>query len=42
MRKFDQESAIVVIELQQMLTEFGHEIDTNGGLNIADFYLLKS
>jgi hypothetical protein len=38
MRKFDQNSAIIVIELQQMLAEFGHEIDTNGGLNIADFY----
>ncbi len=38
MRKFDQETAIIAIELQQMLAEFGHEIDANMGLNISDFY----
>jgi hypothetical protein len=39
MRKFDQETAIIAIELQQMLAEFGHEIDIDMGLNISDFYL---
>ena len=37
MRQFDQESAIIAIELQHMLAEFGHEVD-NGGLNITNFY----
>jgi hypothetical protein len=38
MRKFDQETAIIALELQQIVADFAHEIDTNGGLNIADFY----
>jgi len=38
MPKFDQESAIIAIELQQIVSEFAHEIDTNHGLNISDFY----
>ena len=38
MRKFDQQSAIIAIELQQMLMEFALELDTNNGLNITEFY----
>lgn len=38
MSKFDQETATIAIELQQIVAEFAYEIDTNGGLNITDFY----
>ena len=38
MRKCDRESAIMVIELQQLIAEFAHEIDFNSGRNITDFY----
>jgi hypothetical protein len=38
MRKFDQETAIIALQLQQIVADFAHEIDTNGGLNIEQFY----
>ena len=38
MRKFDQHSAVVAIELQQLIADFAHEIDFNSGRNITDFY----
>jgi hypothetical protein len=38
MRKLDQTSAIIAMELQQMVAEFGHDLDANGGQNITDFY----
>jgi ketosteroid isomerase-like protein len=38
MRKFDQQSAIIAIELQNLIAEFGHDLDTNNGLNATDFY----
>jgi hypothetical protein len=38
MRKFDPETAISAIELHQLMAEFGHELDVNGGLNITQFY----
>jgi hypothetical protein len=38
MSKFNAETAVIAIELQQIVSEFAHEIDTNGGLNIAAFY----
>jgi hypothetical protein len=38
MRKFDQETAIIALELQQILADFGHEIDFNSARNITDYY----
>jgi hypothetical protein len=38
MPKFDAASAAIALEVQQTVSEFAHEIDTNNGLNIADFY----
>ena len=38
MRKFDQHSALIAIELQQLIAEFAHEVDFNSGRNITDFY----
>ena len=38
MPKFNAETALIAIELQQLVSEFAHEIDTNGGLNISKFY----
>ena len=38
MHKFDSETALIAIQLQQIVSEFAHEIDSNGGLNIAEFY----
>lgn len=38
MPKFDPESAAVALELQQLVSDFAHEIDSNNGLKIADFY----
>ncbi|SFR88797.1 nuclear transport factor 2 family protein [Sphingomonas jatrophae] len=38
MRRFDPETAAIVVELQQMLFDFGHEIDANQGRNITAFY----
>ncbi|GFE79844.1 hypothetical protein GCM10011487_18440 [Steroidobacter agaridevorans] len=38
MPKFNAETALIAIELQQLVSEFAHEIDTNGGLNITQFY----
>lgn len=38
MRRFDTAQAAVVIELQQMLFDFGHEIDANLGRGITDYY----
>lgn len=38
MRKFDSETALIALQLQQIVADFAHEIDTNGGLNIAEFY----
>jgi hypothetical protein len=38
MRKFNQDTAIIAIELQHIVAEFAHDLDFNNGLNIADFY----
>src|SRR5438128_1928378 len=38
MRRFDQQSAIIAIELQQLVAEFAYEVDTNGSRNITRFY----
>ena len=38
MRRFDQETAVSALELHQLIAEFGHELDANGGLNITAFY----
>jgi hypothetical protein len=38
MRKFDHETAIVAIELQQTLAEFAHDLDFNDCRGVADFY----
>lgn len=38
MSKFNPETAVIAIELQQIVSQFAHEIDTHGGLNIATFY----
>ena len=38
MKKFDRETALIAIELQQFIAEFGCEIDINGGRNITDYY----
>ncbi len=35
MPKFDQEKAISAIELQQLIADWGYELDMNGGLNIS-------
>jgi hypothetical protein len=36
MRKFDQASAIAALELQQLVAEWTHELDANGGIKIAE------
>jgi len=38
MPKFTPETAAIALELQQAVAEFAHEIDSNNGLDIADFY----
>ena len=38
MRKFDQETAVIALELQQILAEFTHDLDFNDCRGIADFY----
>lgn len=38
MKKFDQETAIIALELQQIVAEFAHDLDFNNCLGIADFY----
>ncbi|HET8882591.1 MAG TPA: nuclear transport factor 2 family protein [Solimonas sp.] len=38
MARFDRESALIAIELQQLVAEFAHEIDSNDGLDLARFY----
>lgn len=38
MRKFDMEKAIIAIELEQLLNDFGAELDFNDGHNITRFY----
>lgn len=38
MRKLDPETALIAVELQQIVSEFAHELDANNGLNISDFY----
>lgn len=38
MPKFDPQSAAIALELQQTVSAFAHEIDTNNGLDLADFY----
>ena len=35
MRKFDQESAVAALELQQLVAEWTHELDANGGVQVA-------
>lgn len=35
MRNFDQASALAALELQQLVAEWGHELDANGGVNVA-------
>ena len=35
MPRFNQETAVSAIELQQLIVEWGYELDMNGGLNIA-------
>jgi ketosteroid isomerase-like protein len=39
MRKFNSDTAVIAVELQQMISEFAHEIDTNDGRGITDFYI---
>jgi hypothetical protein len=38
MPRFDRESALIAIELQQIVAEFANEIDSNDGLDLAGFY----
>lgn len=38
MQKFTPETAAIALQVQQLVSEFAHEIDTNNGLDIADFY----
>ncbi|TAK99328.1 MAG: nuclear transport factor 2 family protein [Rhodospirillaceae bacterium] len=38
MRKFTPESAVDVIELQQLVADWCHELDTNGGLDVAKLF----
>jgi ketosteroid isomerase-like protein len=38
MPRFDSETALIAMELQQIVAEFAHEVDANGGANIAAFY----
>jgi hypothetical protein len=38
MRKFSAETAVVAVELQQLLIDFGRESDFNDAHNITDFY----
>ena len=38
MRKFDQETALIALELQQILAAFTHDLDFNNCLGVADFY----
>jgi ketosteroid isomerase-like protein len=38
MRKFDQDTAIIAVELQQLLADFTHDLDFNECNGVADFY----
>jgi hypothetical protein len=38
MGRFTQEEAIIALELQQLIAEFGAELDFNDGHNVTDFY----
>ncbi len=38
MRKFNQGEAIAALELHQLVAEWGHELDSNSGLNITEYY----
>lgn len=38
MPRFDAQSAATALELQQLVLDFAHEIDSNNGLDIARFY----
>ena len=38
MQKFTPETAAIALQVQQLVSEFAHEIDTNNGLDIAEFY----
>ena len=38
METFTLETAVIALQLQQMLMEFGHELDLNGAQKIGDFY----
>jgi ketosteroid isomerase-like protein len=38
MPKFNQETAVIAIELQNILAEFAYDLDFNDCLGIADFY----
>jgi hypothetical protein len=36
MRKFDQETAIATVAVQQLIIDWGHDLDVNDGANIAE------
>jgi hypothetical protein len=38
MRNFDAEAAVTVTELQQLVVDFGRDVDFNDARNMADFY----
>src|SRR3546814_6297171 len=38
MPRFTSETALVAVELQQIVAEFANDLDFNDGLNIYDFY----
>ena len=38
MPRFTAETAVIALELQQIVAEFANDLDFNDGLNICDFY----
>jgi len=38
MRKFTLENAVAALELQQMVADWCHELDSNGGLDLTGFF----
>ena len=38
MRRFDQETAIAAIELEQMVADYWREVDMNGAVHAADYF----
>jgi hypothetical protein len=38
MRKFDPDKIVATVELQQMVVDYCHELDVNGGINVTQYF----